>query len=513
MTKDIVVVGGGTAGWLAALVANKVFPEHSITLVESADIGILGAGEGSTPHLAHLFRELDISLTDLILHTSSTIKNGIVFDGWSSTRRPYLQGFGVWDHQFQREVLNPPPDKTLDWTNAPLLPYLAEHLGMQEDEVELLTYATLRNKVFFGRDNFEQLGEYALHFDARSLAKFLAAVATSRGVTRIEGTVSNVATNENGNISHIYLDGDRKVSGDFFFDCSGFARLLIGKVYESEWVSFKDILPAKRAMPFFLDQDEEIWPYTRSKAMDYGWMWQIPLQHRYGCGYVYDPDQISDEDVKTEIDTFFGHEVTVPRIFNFDPGYFKSPWIKNCLALGLSSGFVEPLEATSIMQMITSMQIFFRQKHMVFTDNEDFKAVFNAKMVEDQIDIASFIHIHYITDKTNTDFWKNFSKNYSLPDRISNTMQRLYNGILSEEDDTGGHFDSIQFLTLARGHGILNQESISSIYETSIKARNLEPELDRHIKRILAATEDLADHTEFLKHLGSGSRCTYWPRG
>lgn len=500
MVKDIVIVGGGTAGWVTALIAQKNFPEHRISLVESSEIGILGAGEGSTPHLPDVLEYLDISIEELVQSTSSTIKNGIIFDGWSEDRRPYLHGFDVYDTKFQKESLNFVND-IFGWSNAPVLSYLAEYFSIQDDQIDILTYASLQNKVFFNQ-NFKKKGIYAIHFDAQSIAKFLSQKAIERGVVRIEGRVSDVVLDINDNISKINLDGGRQISGDFFFDCTGFARLLIGKTYGSEWVSFKESLPAKRAMPFFLEPDKNIPPYTKAKAMDYGWVWKIPLQHRYGCGYVYDPDQISDDDVKLEIDKLVGHEVSVPRIFNFDPGYFKRVWIKNCLAVGLANGFVEPLEATSIMQMLISMQKFFEQKHMIFTNNEEFKAGFNKSIEKDQVDIASFIYLHYITNKTNNSFWKNFTQNYKTPDVLKDTLQRLYFGILDSNDLSDG-FDTAGYLTVARGNGILKKENIDLIYETSLKDKQLMPYLQNLLLEIPLLSNKFVYHNDLLKHLGA----------
>lgn len=501
MKKDLVIVGGGTAGWITALVAQKNFPEHNVTLVESAEIGILGAGEGSTPQLPDVLEHVDISLDDLIQHTSCTIKNGIIFEGWSEDRRPYLNGFGLFDKRFDIMSLNYSLD-IFGWPSpTPVIPYLAERFDLQDDQIDILTHGTLKNKVFFEKD-FSKTGLYSVHFDAQSIAKFLAKKAIERGVRRIEGKVTNVVLNERHNISHVTLENDQDVHGDFFFDCSGFARLIIGKTYGSEWVSFKDTLPAKRAMPFFIEQDKIIKPYTKAKAMDYGWMWQIPLQHRYGCGYVYDPDQISDDDVKLEIDQLMGYEVTVPRIFKFDPGYFKQVWIKNCLALGLASSFVEPLEATSIMQMLTSIQDFLEQKHMIFTEDEEFKIGFNQKTERDQIAIGSFIHLHYITNKKNNEFWANFSDNYKAPEALQQTLKRISDGVVNQ-DDQSSFFDAAAYITIARGNGTLKQDNIQTIYDTMLKDKKLEPYLYNLVNQVPLRSNDFLEHNDLLKHLGA----------
>jgi tryptophan halogenase len=502
-SKKIVIVGGGTAGWLTALIVKKAFPNASIDLVESSQIGILGAGEGATPHFLSALEYADITLKDLISNTSSTIKNGILFDGWSKNREAYIHGFGVHDGRFRQDLFNNSVTN-FDFTSAPMLQYLAEYNQSAESDLGFLTNLSLKNKTLFRKENgqYAQHGIYAVHFDAKSLAEYMAKVARERGVKRIEGKVQDIYREESGNISHLVLDNGREVRGEFFFDCTGFARLIIGKMFESEWVSFKDSLPAKRAMPFFLDPDKDsVQPYTHAKAMDRGWVWKIPLQHRYGCGYVYDPDQISDEEVKLEIDQFAGKEVEIPRIFNFEPGYYKRVWIKNCLALGLSNGFVEPLEATSIMQLLFALQTLLSQRHKMFSDDEVFKENYNRQIEEDHLDIESFIYLHYMTDKDNNDFWANFTKNYKMPDRLVPTVERIKHGILNMRDNTG-IFDINSHLVVARGNGLLERENVEQIYEASIKHLEFDRFLSDIAEDIQSQVGTMADHAQFLIDMG-----------
>lgn len=514
VSKQFVIIGGGTAGWLTALIARQTFPEHRITLVESSEIGILGAGEGSTPHLLAALEYVGITLEDLVRNTSCTLKNGILFDNWGEGRKPFLHGFEINNQSFQRIAVNH-GISNFEWTSAPLLNYLAEYENTEDEDIDILTYASLNNKALFrrkdnytfslennGQDDFFNEGIEAIHFDAASIAKYMARIAQQRRVYRVEGKVQEIVRDESGNISHVVLENGKDIAGDFFFDCSGFARLIIGKLFESEWVSFKEQLPAKRAMPFFMEPTVAIPPYTLAKAMDKGWIWKIPLQHRYGCGYVYDPDQISDEDVKKEIDAFAGSEMEIPRIFNFEPGYYKDVWIKNCLALGLSNGFVEPLEATSIMQMLFALQTFFSQRHKVFSDDEVFKKNYNRQIEEDQIDIASFIYLHYMTNKTNNDFWKNFTKNYKMPDRLIPTIERLERGILNMRDNNGV-FDIVSVSNVARGNGLLKRDNIDAIYKDSLEdlgLRNVLPQINEQMKELASL---LVPHRDFLIHLGA----------
>lgn len=512
--KTFVIVGGGTAGWLTALIARQSFPQHNIVLVESEAIGILGAGEGSTPHLPGAFAYLGISLEDLVRNTSCTLKNGIMFDNWSETKRPYLHGFEVHNPSLQRASLN----KGLspyEWTTGPMLPYLAEYAGIEDDEIDFLTIASQKNKVLFsqsqqgtfsldyaGIDNFINEGSYGIHFDARSLAEYMSKVAQERRVKRIEGKVAKIEMAPTGNIGSVLLESGESVKGDFFFDCTGFARLINEKFLGSEWVSLKETLPANRAMPFFLDTEDKIPPYTLARAMDRGWMWKIPLQHRFGCGYVYDADQISDDEVKQEIDRFIGHEVEVPRIFKFDPGYVKSPWIKNSLAVGLANGFVEPLEATSIMQLLFTLQTFFGQRHKIFSNDTKYKENFNAQIRQDHEDIAKFIYLHYMTDKNNNDFWSNFTENYKMPEGLVPTWERFDSGLLNLRDDSE-IFDIISYTVVAKGNGLLTRRNVEEIYRHGIEDLGFINALTDIQENVKENVDLLVDHKHLLSYLGA----------
>ena len=211
------------------------------------------------------------------------------------------------------------------------------------------------------------------------------------------------------------LDTQKVIPLDFVFDCTGFYRLLIGKHYNSKWKTYTDVLPVKAAVPFFLEPnfDEELPTYTDSIAMKYGWMWQIPLQHRTGCGYVYDSDLISEEEAIQEIEEYLGFEPLYPRKnkggFKFEAGCYETPWVKNCIALGLSAGFIEPLEATSIMVTIGCLQDIFSNVQNIQDKNSPFREVYNTLVEKKNDEIRDFLYFHYMTGRTDTDFWKKFT--------------------------------------------------------------------------------------------------------
>lgn len=503
---NIVVVGGGTAGWLTALYAQKVYPHETIILVESEEIGILGAGEGVTPHLAHLFEFLELPVFDLITNAKATIKNGIKFTNWSDSLKHYIHPFT-------------PPNKTSEvhaLTSNPYLPYetfvapmYGAHVGHTFDQYSFGEKISKEKKVPFIRSQsttqnssdifYEVISGWAVHFDANLVAKFLRKVGEQRGIVRVEGIVSHIEADPDGYITSLRLETDKVIDVDFVFDCTGFKRLIIGNFYQATWKSHADHLPAKKAIPFFLPPDKEIPPYTEAIAMDYGWMWKIPLQHRYGCGYVFDSNFISDEDAKKELDNYFGFEVESPRTFTFNAGCFKEIWIKNCLALGLASGFIEPLEATSIMQTCNTLKRFFSLPLNVTCKDDVDRALLNNQYLKETQEIVNFLYLHYVTDKQNTDFWKNFITNNEAPEQIDyllNVVKRRP-PVFADLKTYDHAFPISSFLYVLIGNGIVTGKDLQH-YWTLLQ----HPQLDQYVNLVNTQNQFLAlaeSHAAFLK--------------
>jgi tryptophan halogenase len=352
-----VIVGGGTAGWLTALYIRKYWPNTNITVIASTEIGILGAGEGTVPSFIDFLEEVDIQPKDILENAKGTIKRGIQFTNWRGNNDQYIHSFDMLG-----------PDK------------------------------------------------YALHFDASLLAKYLESVALTRNIKLIDDEVVNINSTKD-QITSIDLKSLPTVDADFVFDCSGFRRLIIGEFYKSPWKSYADTMPAKRAIPFFLPNDNTSLPeYTESIAMKAGWIWKIPVQGRYGCGYVFDSTQITDTEAEEEIREYLGHDFTSPRTFNFEAGTYKYPWIGNCLAVGLSAGFIEPLEATSIHMQIVTLRLF---KQVFGSDIGSYKLNHDLKELND--DVVSFLYLHYMSDRSDTNFWSKFTEN-KMPEKVNKLL-------------------------------------------------------------------------------------------
>ena len=371
--KKIVIVGGGTAGWLSALYMQRFVSNENTYLIEDSKIDILGAGEGTTANFPFILKKLGIDRLDFFKKTKSSIKYGIDFINWRGVNDRFIHSF-----------------KTV---------------GLQSDK-------------------------YAIHFDARLVAAYFKEIAIQRGVTYIDSNVKDFKV-DNDDIVEIILSNGTPVQPDFVIDCTGFARLIIGKLFKSEWKSYSNDLLVNSAFSYFLPQNDIIdmntQTYTKSISMKYGWMWEIPLQHRLGCGYIYDDTFITTEEAIKEVEEYIGQNIEVVKTFKFNSGCYDTPWIGNCVSIGVSSGFLEPLEATSIMSTISSLIKLNMCKFE--KDNID---IFNQYMKSVNEQNMLFIRHHYDCDRNDTEFWKKY-KDIDRPE----LLERLYtdNGIKLLTDD------------------------------------------------------------------------------
>jgi len=500
--RNIVVVGGGTAGWLTAIAAQKRYPEELITVIESKEIGILGAGEASTVSLIGFLKYLDIPIEELIKETKSTVKVAIKFNNFNKDDESYY-------HEFAINKFNPKTNelylKNKGGKVYPVLHLYCMSENLPEKEYKLSAMALdLKNLPFVSKNknpskisDFEIYNTYGIHFDAREMAKFLSKIAIDRGVVHIDSVVDNFIQDSDGNIKNIKLIDGTTINTDFVFDCTGFYRLINKKLFNTEWVSFSNNLPAKRAVPFFLDIDKEDVPaYTESTAMDYGWMWKIPLQHRYGCGYVFDSDYITDEQAVLEIEKKLGHKIESPKTFSFEPGYYKTIWNKNTIAVGLSAGFVEPLEATSIMQSVETLNLIFKNDNDIF-DPKDLVTTLNEKYSADCEEICDFLYLHYMTNKTNTDFWANFTKNNTMPEGLKKTLEIISNVEYGELDTS--YFSKVGYYIIMYGNKILDKEFLKEVKNIFESEKNIIEKINKNKKDL---SKSFINHSEFIKKVG-----------
>jgi len=366
--KKVVIVGGGTAGWLTALYAQRFWKIDDITLIESSKIGILGAGEGSTPNFPGVIADLGIDENDFIIKTDTVLKKGIDFVNWS-------------------------PDKNGEFLHD------------------------------FGKLNNNKV--YGYHFNAKLVAEYFKNIALERGINWIDSVITGFGKDSDDNIKDIRLETGDIISTDFIFDCSGFARLVIGREYKSEWISYADQLTTNSAIAFFepMNTTFELREQSNTKciAMDAGWMWRIPTRGRYGNGYASSDKYISVDEAKAEVEAYLGRPIEIVKTFKYDAGHFKESWAKNCIAIGLSSGFLEPLEATAVMTLIMSLQFINKLGDDRFTDTSYIKQ-YNDYMQDINRQNMLFVRYHYNCYRNDTPFWEELY-NMELPLGLSKLLE------------------------------------------------------------------------------------------
>jgi tryptophan 7-halogenase len=397
--KKFIVVGGGTAGYITAATLISIYPDSKITLVESKAIGTIGVGESTTPAILDFLSLTNIDLVDFIKKTSSTIKTGIKFENWTTINDSYLHSF---------ELIQDPRLKNGLWGIDHLHYFLKDEHQYDSFEKYNLVPIDKSGKL---------LGTHALHINAIKFVEYVRDFIKDR-IQIVEAVVENVQVDLQG-ISTIMLDNGESLSGDMFFDCTGFKRRLHAEV-GSQWKSLKDLLPVDRAIPCQFEWQNPM-STTHASALSSGWVWQVPIQDRIGSGYVYsssfskDPEQEFSNFIKNK----YNRTIDISRVIEFESGYIKNPWNKNVVCIGLSSGFVEPLESTSIHMIIHQV--------LCFTQNYDgnksdkIEKLYNTYMQDMYEDSAAFIKLHYLGLPYDNEFW-NYMNSDIKSDRLNNFL-------------------------------------------------------------------------------------------
>jgi tryptophan halogenase len=412
----IVVVGGGTAGWLAALMIKKVQGDsHSVTVIESSDIGIIGAGEGSTGQLVDIIRGISWNYgcneADFFVETGATVKLGILHKEWKALGHEYIA--------------------PLDGTAVPSIgtDYIMLHAVMNDLPVHTAStngFMIEKNwSSFFWEDGkIASTHTHAYHFDGHKVGKYFKKVCGD-DVTTIDAKVLDVTLSDSGEVSSLKLDNGQVIEADFFIDASGFSRLFSKKL-GINWCSYKDNLPVDTAIPFLLPEEEVIRPLTTAWAQKYGWMWMIPVNGRRGCGYVFDSNFISDTEAVDEIEKKLGMEISPIKTIKFEAGRLERLWHKNCLFVGLAGAFAEPLEATSIHSTIMQLNNFvfhYLKDSKEHTVNQGSINKYNKKMSLMYDEFKDFLSIHYASQRKDSPFWEWVSTGATLSDNARDVLE------------------------------------------------------------------------------------------
>jgi tryptophan halogenase len=486
---DIVILGGGTAGWMAAAALVSLLPRerYRVRLVESEEIGIVGVGEATFPEIRYFNEAIGIDEAEMMRATNGAFKLGIEFVDWGFKGSRYIHPFGVhgpahMEHLFHHQWLR------------------ARQAGW---ESEIGEYSFAAQAARNCRFQFPQTGAttinsaytYAYHFDASLYGTFLRDIAEKRGAMRTEGKVRDVIQDaQSGDIQSLLLESGETVAGDFFIDCSGFRSLLLGKTLGVEWEDWSKWLVCDRAFAVPSERDE-LSPYTRSTAMEAGWRWRIPLQHRTGNGYVFSSGFISeDEAADSLIRSLETNPLAEPRLLKFKSGRRVASWAKNCVSMGLASGFLEPLESTSIyLVQIAIMQLvpLLPNKRIDPRLRDEFNRLMDLQYER----IRDFLILHYkLTIRDDAEIWR-YCAAMDVPDSLTRKIELFrHDGIIEKYKD--GLFTPTSWLSVLVGQGLI-PENYSPVAD-AIPEERLISQLDEFRTEVRDRVDEMVRHDRFI---------------
>jgi tryptophan halogenase len=496
--RSIVIVGGGTAGWMCAAALSRLTRNGltTITLIESEEIGMIGVGEATIPPILSFNQLLGIDENDFLRHTKGTFKLAIEFVDWTRIGHRYFHPFGSFGVDMDAVKFHQV--------------WLKHHLLGEEQDIAEFNLCTVAARLGrFTRPSMDPSTvlsslKYAYHFDASLYAQYLRRYAEARGVVRREGRIVDVALRgADGFIEAVTMSDGTRIAGEFFIDCSGFRGLLIEQALKTGYEDWTRWLPCDRAVAVPCASAGEPLPYTRATARQAGWQWRIALQHRIGNGYVYSSRHLSDDDAAaTLLANLDGEPLAEPRTLRFTTGRRRQQWNRNCVALGLASGFIEPLESTSIHLIqagISKLLALFPDR----TFNPLQTAEYNRLSALQFEQIRDFIILHYkATERDDSEFW-NACRTMSIPDALAAKIELFRAGgrFFRFEDELFGEVDWISVLLGQNVLPLSYDPVVDSLNEQSVRAS-----LGRLKVLIRKTAEAMPSHGAFLaQHCGAGA--------
>ena len=416
-TNSILVVGAGTAGLVTALILKQKYKENlDIEIIKSDKVGIIGVGEGSTEHWSDFLDFIGVEKSEIIKECGATFKFGINFKEWGS----YNYIHNVNEYQTLKNA-----------------GHFVMYNKMIAENKPLVHNFVSQNK--YPADHIENIFVNQFHFDTHKLNDYLQKLCIERGMRITDDEIIKVELDKNnGNIKMVKSE-ENYYTADFFIDCTGFKRLLINEL-GGEWESYEKYLKMKQAIVFPTPEEDNYNMWTEAKAMKHGWRFKIPVQGRCGNGYIYDSDYTTSDKAKQEIEKDLGFEVDVKKQISFQAGALKKTWIKNCVAVGLSANFIEPLEASSIGSSIRSAYVL--SQHIISYDERAID-YYNQNITSINENIRDFVALHYVTDRDDSKFWQD-QKDVPLPDTLKSKLD-LWKTRLPCLDDFRGDSGYILF--------------------------------------------------------------------
>lgn len=499
---NIIILGGGTAGWCAAAYLSAKRPQHSYTVIESSKIGTIGVGEAATGMLTGLLDQLGIDRWEAMHKTDALPKLAIKFENWRKEPGSYLH----------------PIDSSYSSTND--IDYMVYHsvaTGTSLDQTSRLSslISIGATNVAFDTDQNElfQVGSLTLVVDPKKLADLLREHCLKHGVKIIDAEVTDIIT-DNGLVTSLVTE-HVTIDGDLFIDCSGSARILSQKL-DAEWIDYEQYLPVNRGMPFLLENDtDERQPYITSRALKHGWMWEAPTRHRIGRGYVYSDKFCTEQEAIAELEEVFGQKIKVVKNLKFETGVLKNHFVGNVLTVGMGAGFLEPLQATSIHATLVQLNDWVNLclgANVESTIDPVVKDNYNARCSRLYKDMMEFVAIHYVTDRDDTPFWKFVSTELKRPPKVNEIVELAKVRLLRNDDFDiylGAAGAPLWIYSMA-GLGLFDPElCASTLKEYGYNFEHIDNEKQGRFYDILSHQDSMMSQTELNQWFKYNQLATY----
>lgn len=499
----IIILGGGNAGWLAALSIKKYWKNLDITVIEDKKKPPILAGESGNLTFSNFLSYLDISIEEFINETNATPKLGGKLVDWKNLKEEFLHcmqnDFTPWISQWHKFF-----DDSFNYNNILRLKgqnYLEELyykivLGNDVPLSQMLHTGHLikNNQVPFQCKELPCVPMW--HFESRAAANFFKKIAIDRGIKYLDNEYAHSVIDKKGHIQKIIFRDQTDISGDWYIDCTGFNRLLIKEVAEDNFIDYSNFFPAREVVVWWEEPTPKL--VTEATAMRYGWSWNINIKHRSGNGYIYDPDHIDVDTAVNEIETRFNKKIVPISNFKFTPGVMKECWKKNVISVGLSSGFLEPLEANGIA-MIIEILIAMHDLWDPRSHNQLKKKKFNDRIFAINEDIKDFLCLHYRGHRTDSEYWLDHKNNQRIPMSLLEKLDMFNNFFYS--DHSLPHFlgySSPAWLMVLQGLGLINHEKIKS--NTSFGKNNKNTIINSTNNHFAKINENCEDFIDWMKH-------------
>jgi tryptophan halogenase len=449
MIKSACVLGGGNAGLMMALYLRASFSKLKITIVKSDKIGTIGVGEGSTEHWAVFAKVTGITTIDIMKECGATFKAGIKFENWNGDGKSYYHALPEFLSELDQFTGLPNNILKLISDNIP-----AEELCWDKSIKGLVPEPF--------ETSFAQF-----HFDSEQLNAFLIKKCIERNITVINAEVTDAVLDEQGYISHLIDTDNQTYYADFFIDSSGFKRIISNKL-GSKWLDYSEYLPMNSAIAFPTPYEEEIIPLTLARSMNAGWQWRSPIQERFGNGYVFCDSFITEDQAVSEIQQYFKDPIQIARKINFTSGQVDKCWIKNCVSVGLSSSFIEPLEASSISTTIQQCRLLIPALTTWVPGDESTINEYNRAFTTITNNILDFVQLHYFTKRKDTEFWKwckyNLKPTKFITENLENFKKNFINQTMLPTSGFG-IYDVLNWAQVMHGLGMFDILRMKEIYK------------------------------------------------